>query len=56
MKDRRLANPDAPEPVHLVVPDKATADVLASIADNLAGIELSADCAGSATRRWAARR
>ncbi|NKY53390.1 hypothetical protein [Nocardia vermiculata] len=28
-------------PVHLVVPDPSTADVLASIADNLAGIELS---------------
>jgi hypothetical protein len=41
MKDRRLANPDEPGPVHLVVPDKATADVLVSIADNLAGIELS---------------
>lgn len=36
--------PDSPEradPVHLVVPDAATADILASIADNLAGIELS---------------
>lgn len=41
MKDRRRMNPAEPEPVHLVVPDKATADVLASIADNLAGIELS---------------
>ena len=27
--------------MHLVVPERATADVLASIADNLAGIELS---------------
>lgn len=34
-------NPDAPEPVHLVVPDRGTADVLASIADTLAGVELS---------------
>ena len=32
---------ERPSPVHLVVPDKATADVLVSIADNLAGIELS---------------
>lgn len=41
MKDRRKADPDNPEPVHLIVPDKITADVLASIADNLAGLELS---------------
>jgi hypothetical protein len=41
LKDRRLAEPDGPGPVHLVVPDAATADVLASIADNLAGVELS---------------
>lgn len=41
LKDRRQAIPDVPDPVHLVVPDKATGDVLASIADNLAGIELS---------------
>lgn len=41
MKDRRLANPDEPGPIHLVVPDRATADVVVSIADNLAGIELS---------------
>ena len=27
----------APDPVHLVVPDQTTADVLVSIADNLAG-------------------
>ncbi len=40
-KDRRLAAPQAPQPVHMVVPDKVTADVLVSIADNLAGIELS---------------
>ncbi len=38
---QRKANPEAPSPVHVVVPDKATADVLVSIADNLAGIELS---------------
>lgn len=41
MKDLRQANPAAPSPVHLVVPDKATADLLVSIADNMAGIELS---------------
>jgi hypothetical protein len=41
LADRREANPEEPEPVHLVVPDQATADVLVSIADNLAGIELS---------------
>jgi hypothetical protein len=34
-------NPEAPDPVHIVVPDKGTADVLASIADALAGVELS---------------
>lgn len=28
-------------PIHLVVPDEATADVLASIADTLAGVEIS---------------
>ncbi len=41
MKDRRQAKPDAPDPVHLVVPDLPTADLLTSVADNLAGIELS---------------
>lgn len=30
-----------PRPVHLVVPDKASADLLVSIADSLAGVELS---------------
>ena len=34
-------NPDSPDPVHIVVPDKGMADLLASIADALAGIELS---------------
>lgn len=33
--------PDVHVPVHLVVPDRATADVLASIADALAGVEIS---------------
>lgn len=41
MKDRRRANAEEPSPIHIVVPDQPTADVLASIADNLAGIELS---------------
>ena len=41
LKEQRLANSEEPNPIHLVVPDKPTADVLVSIADNLAGIELS---------------
>ena len=43
MRDRRMAAADGevPDAVHLVVPDSTTADVLASIADNLAGIEIS---------------
>ena len=41
LKDQRLANADEPGPIHLVVPDKPTADLLVSIADNLAGVELS---------------
>ncbi len=41
MAGQRETDPEAPSSVHLVVPDPATADVLASIADNLAGIELS---------------
>lgn len=35
------ASDEAPSPVHVVVPDSVTADLLVSIADNLAGIELS---------------
>ena len=34
-------NSESPDPVHIVVPDKATGDLLASIADALAGVELS---------------
>lgn len=34
-------NNDQPRPVHLVVPDGPSADILVSIADNLAGVELS---------------
>lgn len=41
MGEMRKLDKSAPPPVHLVVPDKITADVLVSIADNLAGIELS---------------
>ena len=41
MAEMRKENKEAPKPVHLVVPDKATADVLVSMADNLAGVELS---------------
>ena len=41
METQEHANPMAPIPIHLVVPDRATADVLVSIADNLAGVELS---------------
>lgn len=41
MREQRLANPAAPSPIHLVVPDAQTADVLTSMADNLAGVELS---------------
>lgn len=42
MREQRTAASagESPDAVHLVVPDKATADVLASIADNLAGVEL----------------
>lgn len=41
MRDQRKINPDAPGAIHVVVPDSVTADVLVSIADNLAGVELS---------------
>jgi hypothetical protein len=41
MADQGRAHAGEPEPVHLVVPDSSTADVLVSIADNMAGIELS---------------
>lgn len=39
--EQRSQNPESPEPIHIVVPDRATADILVSIADNLAGIEIS---------------
>lgn len=42
MRDqRKAAAGGSPDAVHLVVPDQVTADVLASMADNLAGVELS---------------
>jgi hypothetical protein len=41
MTEQRTANDGEPGPIHLVVPDKPTADILVSIADHLAGIELS---------------
>ena len=42
MRERqRAATEEAPEAVHIVVPDQATSDLLVSIADNLAGVELS---------------
>ena len=44
-------NPDNLDPVHTVVPDRPTADLLASIADALAGVELSRLCGWSAISR-----
>lgn len=41
MSEARTASPSEPDPVHVVVPDAATADLLASTADLLAGVELS---------------
>lgn len=40
-EQRKAADGGQPGPVHVVVPDQTTADVLVSIADNLAGVELS---------------
>lgn len=40
-EQRNAAGGETPDAVHLVVPDQTTADVLVSIADNLAGVELS---------------
>ncbi len=55
MAEMRKENKAAPAPVHLVVPDKVTADVLVSIADNLAGVELSR-LRWERDKRWAGRR
>jgi hypothetical protein len=41
MREQRKANKDEPSPVHLIVSDAPTADLLVSIADNMGGIELS---------------
>jgi hypothetical protein len=41
MTEQSKANPESPDPIHLVVPDSATADILVSIADSVAGKELS---------------
>ncbi|ROR55068.1 hypothetical protein EDD41_2319 [Luteococcus japonicus] len=41
MRELREADTDSPLPVHIVVPDGVTADLLASTADLLAGVELS---------------
>lgn len=41
MAELATTNAAEPTPLHLVVPDQPTADILASMADNLAGIEIS---------------
>ncbi|WP_346028597.1 hypothetical protein [Arthrobacter parietis] len=41
MRDQRTSSVGSPGAIHVVVPDKVTADLLVSIADNLAGVELS---------------
>ena len=41
MTEQSKANAESPDPIHLVVPDSATADILVSIADSVAGKELS---------------
>lgn len=41
MAVRAAANRDEPGPVHVVAPDNVTGDVLVSIADSLAGVEIS---------------
>lgn len=39
--EQRKANANDPAPIHVVVPDSTTADILVSIADSVAGKELS---------------
>ncbi|WP_062460817.1 hypothetical protein [Demequina soli] len=39
--DQAAASPEAPQPIHVVTPDSVTADMLVSIADSLAGVEIS---------------
>lgn len=41
MSDQERLSPDAPGPVHVIVPDSVTGDLLVSIADSLAGVETS---------------
>jgi hypothetical protein len=41
MQEQAHAGDDPPSPIHLVVPDRPTADLLASIADSMAGVEIS---------------
>lgn len=41
ISDAVKANADDPEPIHVVVPDPSTADLLVGIADSIAGSELS---------------
>lgn len=41
MSEQQLANPDSPEPIQIVLPDTATGDLIVSIADSLAGTEIS---------------
>ena len=41
VSDAVEADPTSPEPVHVVVPDSGTADLLVGIADSIAGSELS---------------
>lgn len=41
VSDAVEADPASPEPVHVVVPDSGTADLLVGIADSIAGSELS---------------
>ena len=41
LSDAVAADPASPEPIHVVVPDSGTADLLVGIADSIAGSELS---------------
>ena len=41
MAEQSKADPESPPPIHVVVPDSTTADILVSIADSVAGKELS---------------
>jgi len=41
LTEQHSASPSSPDPIHVVVPDSSTADLLVSIADSVAGKELS---------------